>query len=66
MQPEIAEMDQGLSFEEYGELDRRRRAAELSGRPTSPAELPFSPRAELEARRTDTGISHEMADRVER
>jgi len=39
-----------LTSEEKGELDRRRRAAELSGTPISPAEL-SSERAELQVLR---------------
>lgn len=60
MNPGVAELGGGLSLEEYQELERRRRAAELQGRPALPVEVQANPRAELEARRVDAMVFHEM------
>ena len=47
---ELADTSVPLTAEEKGELERRRRAAELSGNPIDPVEL-SSERAELQALR---------------
>lgn len=47
---ELADTSVPLTSEEKGELDRRRRAAELSGTPITPVEL-SSERAELQTLR---------------